>query len=150
MEPICGGPRGDMVQVKQGTLNGHEISFNPDDSRYYVHDPADPEGTDVLDTFAEYDDALIYAARRGAPAPGPSDPYEAAYAAALAEALRPTAEALRAAERRAASAACAVQAVCASEDDQNAAEVARRAIAKLPEVGPEVWAAAAAWAGFRR
>lgn len=43
--------------VDQGSVNGHEMSWNPDDSRFYVHG----EHGKVLAMFKEWRNAVYYA-----------------------------------------------------------------------------------------
>lgn len=53
---------GGEPMVDQPTVNGHAISWNPDDGRYYVH-PAEDRATPAIATFKEFRNAVQYAKR---------------------------------------------------------------------------------------
>lgn len=52
-----------LLAVDQAIVNGKPLTWNPDDSRFYVHAQGTLDGTAVLGTFKEFRNAVQYAKR---------------------------------------------------------------------------------------
>ena len=55
---------GNEICVDQGIVHGHPASYNPDDDRFYIHEPGVTDGTGVLGTFRDWRNAVQFARRR--------------------------------------------------------------------------------------
>ena len=53
-----------LICVNQGIVHGHPASYNPDDGKFYIHEPGSTDGTGVLATFKDWRNAVQFARRR--------------------------------------------------------------------------------------
>lgn len=51
---------GEEPAITQPNINGHSLSWNPDDGRFYVQATVDP-ASETLATFREWKNAVYYA-----------------------------------------------------------------------------------------
>ena len=53
-----------LIAVDQGIVHNHPVSYNPDDGKFYIHEPGVTDGTGVLATFKDWRNAVQFARRR--------------------------------------------------------------------------------------
>lgn len=57
---------GDEPAVDQGLVHGLPATWNPDDSRFYLHKIGNTDGASVLGTFKNWGNAVHFAKRKTA------------------------------------------------------------------------------------
>lgn len=61
----CKRDRQNFPDVDQGTVHGLPVTWNPDDSKFYVHKAGTTDGTNVLGMFKSWTNAVQFARRKG-------------------------------------------------------------------------------------